>query len=447
MFDLVLGVFMKKLDEALFSAIEDRDVDAVKQLLEDGADVNARGGNQGMTALMCAIALRDVKMVETLLATEEIDIEALDESGWNAFRYAGTFGCDKIVRMLIDAGADVNYVTQSDGGTALMCVILRTGPTRTEGDDEEIEKIVQILLDEGADITARDKHGTTALRLAVHYDKIEIVKMLLANGVRLEDVINCRKIKIIEPEIREILERELALAWVASRVCGREEIQLEKNLLMRCDDFIKEEVEFLTMMRSQLFLCVIQKTFRLGEALGEKPEGKDLLIQLRNLYEEVLQLAKLGEMGGLCAKEAKRFELHNFYEAMEKRESCPFSGFSDFFSGSDGVKTLTEIRGKLDEILESRLISLKDALFALCFIMRGPQGIMKNLGINLEEEVIIAALKDFNEKIAKDDAERKLDLLELLDVGISRKSSVFAPPDEDYSPRFSDSSSRGWVRS
>ena len=75
------------------------------------------------------------------------------------------------VRMLIDRGADVN-VQDRDGYTPLMSACVR----------ESGIDIVTALLDAGAKLDTQSKHGETALFFAAGKDDLDVVKLLLDRG-------------------------------------------------------------------------------------------------------------------------------------------------------------------------------------------------------------------------------------------------------------------------
>jgi hypothetical protein len=79
---------------------------------------------------------------------------------------------DDIVDELISAGANVNTANAS-GVTPLMGAI---------GANLESTRVLQRLLDAGADIDEQDKGGQTALMYAAKYRRKEAVKLLLARG-------------------------------------------------------------------------------------------------------------------------------------------------------------------------------------------------------------------------------------------------------------------------
>ena len=95
----------------------------VKALLEHHANVNLQNKGYGVTALMCAVAICDVKTVELLLDNgAKVDMTAGEEwdiSGKTALMYAATFTNDvKVISVLLDRGADVDK-HDSRGMTAL----------------------------------------------------------------------------------------------------------------------------------------------------------------------------------------------------------------------------------------------------------------------------------------------------------------------------------------
>ena len=89
---------------------------ALKQLLDEGADLNA-GDQDGRTALMDATFAGHTKIVEDLLE-RGADPDAKDLDGWTALMEAASKGHTEIVKLLLSAGADA-CIDSKDGWTAL----------------------------------------------------------------------------------------------------------------------------------------------------------------------------------------------------------------------------------------------------------------------------------------------------------------------------------------
>ena len=153
-----------------------------KFLLAGDIFVNSTGAWRGRTALACAVDLGHDKIVELLIGTPGVDINAKDRDQRTPLLIAAEVGRQSIVKMLLDAsdltrfraGAaklDVDWA-DSDGDTAL------AGAAR-EGHSE----VVRLLLTQGnCDPQHRDQRGRTPLFHAAWQGHISIVKLLLESG-------------------------------------------------------------------------------------------------------------------------------------------------------------------------------------------------------------------------------------------------------------------------
>jgi len=162
----------------LVQASVDGNIEAVKQLIGKGADVNAKLG-EGATALMSASCNGHIDVVR-LLIDKGADVNAELRGGGSAFMLAAEKGNAEIMKLLLDKGANVD-VNKRDarGGTLL---IWASGQGYTD--------IVKIMLDKGADVNAKTKQGVTALMVASYKGVPEIIKLLLDKGadVKAKDV-------------------------------------------------------------------------------------------------------------------------------------------------------------------------------------------------------------------------------------------------------------------
>jgi uncharacterized protein len=153
---------------SLADAVENRDADAVRTLLEHKADVNAKQAD-GMTALHWAALHDDADMSERLISAGA-DAKAANRYGVTPLLLACTNGNSAIVKMLLAAGADVN--TTGPGGASALMIASRTGRLGP----------VEALLARGADVDAREQKNQTALMWAAAAGNTEVVDALLKKG-------------------------------------------------------------------------------------------------------------------------------------------------------------------------------------------------------------------------------------------------------------------------
>ena len=147
------------------------DVDAVKTLLKEGADVNAPEGD-GMTALHWAAERGDADLTSVLLYGGA-NVRAVTRIGlYTPLHIAARTGNTAVVRALATAGADVGAVSSPSGVT----------PLHLAAAAGSVESVT-VLLDRKADINALEHEWQqTPLIFAAAQNRIETVKLLLARG-------------------------------------------------------------------------------------------------------------------------------------------------------------------------------------------------------------------------------------------------------------------------
>jgi ankyrin repeat protein len=145
-------------DAALRQAAQEGQMTAVKELLEKGANVNARD-DKGRTALLWVAPARDNPEMVKFLIAKGAEVNAADNAGETALMIAASQSNPGIVTALLEAGAEVNAQNKV-GGTALMAAAFR-------GNVEEIK----ILLGNNADRKIKDKKGRTAFDVATEGSK------------------------------------------------------------------------------------------------------------------------------------------------------------------------------------------------------------------------------------------------------------------------------------
>ena len=152
----------------LIEAAKGADWEAVRSLLEQGADVTATAPD-GATALHWASYWDDVETTE-LLIRAGADVSAPNDLGATPLWIASLNGSASMVRILLDAGANPNLALLS-GETPTMTAA-RTGSPR----------VVDQLLAAGADPNASATRGQTALMWAASQGHADVIGVLLEHG-------------------------------------------------------------------------------------------------------------------------------------------------------------------------------------------------------------------------------------------------------------------------
>jgi hypothetical protein len=150
------GPVTPPLQDALNSAIMSGQVENVRALIGQGANVNWRDAN-GFTPLIIAARYTDNVDIVKVLIEKGADVNADDKSGQTAVMQAAWYGHADVVRVLAEKGADLNMKDTLVGFTALMHAF----------GDKPRANAVRVLIERGADINARDKNGQTVLGKAL----------------------------------------------------------------------------------------------------------------------------------------------------------------------------------------------------------------------------------------------------------------------------------------
>ena len=123
-------------DRALHNAIEDENIEGIKNAITSGASLDA-----------------------------EVD------SGWVPLNFAALGGSKEVVELLIASGADVN--AKSDNGQA---------PLHDNASIGGKKEIAQLLINNGADVNIKDEFSHTPLHNAAEEGRKELIELLIANG-------------------------------------------------------------------------------------------------------------------------------------------------------------------------------------------------------------------------------------------------------------------------
>ena len=174
----------------LNSAIYEQRKDLCEFLIQRGADVNAKD-KWGQTSLYLAIRNDDSDIMNILIANgAEVDIKhtrgGMEEA---ALMYAAMTGRTEVVKLLLEAGADINVKNDRDQTALHVPLDIRNSDyQKSRGGRYRLSKdTIKMLLDKGADVNLKDKDGRTPLHLAAESADGDIVKLLLDKGARVSE--------------------------------------------------------------------------------------------------------------------------------------------------------------------------------------------------------------------------------------------------------------------
>jgi Ankyrin repeats (3 copies) len=168
-------------------------VEKIKSALDAGADINGRNrdNDEPIFVVIMEASWRDeedaVKLLR-LLQTKGANVNIVNQGHFAgqtpliaALRNLELTHPAKlrVIKSLINAGADINYHTPNDGSTPLI-IATKNGDLKT----------IILLLEKGAEINATDHDGATALTWALFNNKRDIAKLLLDKRAKIsaEDI-------------------------------------------------------------------------------------------------------------------------------------------------------------------------------------------------------------------------------------------------------------------
>ncbi len=216
---MIERVQQAKKNRALFEAAKKADVEQVRSLIAQGADVDAEWGSvfnksEGDPLLLRKYGLNDSTPLWHAVNSKNIDVVKLiieadpnvNAGSWPPLCMAVDVNNTAIAKYLIDHGAQVNYLgwgplqeasaLQQDNIEMVKLLIAR-GADINGGDwpalntalmKTQRRDLVELLIQHGADVNAKDKWEFTPLHYAIHNDESDFVDILITKGADVNAV-------------------------------------------------------------------------------------------------------------------------------------------------------------------------------------------------------------------------------------------------------------------
>ena len=348
----------------LMTAARTGNPDAVKALLDHGAKVNTAEQWRGQTALMWAAAENHPDVIKLLIARgANIDARSSDfdyskmrpkagsvgmnwpRGGFSPLLFAAREGAVAAMRVLLDAGADIN-LADPDGTTPLLISIINYH-----------FDAAGLLIERGADLNYADNRGRTPLYAAVDMhspdistrpatkvedtlDSLAVIKMLLARGASP----NAQLIKVIAP--RGVLDGADGTMGPGStpflRAARSSDVEVMRLLLGKgADPKMKTEDDVTAVMMSAGI------SYRDGKTRGTEAESVEALKILLDLGIDVNAVsARSGETAmhgaaGRGADQVVQFLADHgaSVNAKDKQGRTPIDSANGVGAGVGGVRS------------------------------------------------------------------------------------------------------------
>jgi cytohesin len=183
----------------LYYAADSNKMDVVKLLVEAGANVNAGQ----WPPLPTAVGEKNMGMVEYLI-DHGADVD-FNDGGWTLLMESFSSG-KEMVKLLIDRGADIHVRCEWVGGVTALHRAIRYSyrdiaelliqrgldvnagpwtPLHVAADEKDRLEMTEFLIQKGADVNAKDQRDRTPLFEATNSGNKEVAELLIAKGANV----------------------------------------------------------------------------------------------------------------------------------------------------------------------------------------------------------------------------------------------------------------------
>lgn len=153
------------IEEDIFKIVASNNIKGLENFIQASRNINIKDG-LGRNIFMIAVIKGHSKMMDVIMSSKEIDINAIDYEHNNALMMSVRKGNLEVVKRVIELGVDISYKSIITGLSPLMEASMRG-----------YLKIVKVLADQN-DANALDNEGNNALMLAAKCGWPDVVSYL-----------------------------------------------------------------------------------------------------------------------------------------------------------------------------------------------------------------------------------------------------------------------------
>jgi ankyrin repeat protein len=170
---LCIGSSYADATHDLMQDVPRNDVEAVRKDIANGADVNAKYEDEALSAiLMAAVLLPNGEATVRLLIDAGADVNAKDKHGDTPLTLVAGRGNLSMIKTLVGAKARVNE--KNTAGNSPLIIASAAG---SKG-----EEAVRTFIDAGANVNEQNNYGDTSLMMAATIGSMHVVKALVEAG-------------------------------------------------------------------------------------------------------------------------------------------------------------------------------------------------------------------------------------------------------------------------
>lgn len=241
----------------LFKALDENDIEKMRQLLDSGVDIETKK-TYGYTVLLVASYSGNLDMVQ-LLVERGANVNNPNDYGWNPLMTAANFNRMKVLVYLLEHGADIKKLN-NDGNTALGNA-MRFYKTKKEicdyllqykHEDTDInchnailatikgeKRKLEELLNSGVSVNSKNYDNVSLLHIAAFYNRTEIMQILLQRGAEVNAKASFGETSLLCSAYRNSLDCfKLLLAYKADIAIGNN-VKFTPLMSAACHNYIE----------------------------------------------------------------------------------------------------------------------------------------------------------------------------------------------------------------